>query len=465
MGDYLKIDASMVSYLGLSDSAGRGSYYMSGRYVSRGPQTNTRISVESLNNTQLYAVSEGMEKDFSDSNTAISLVEELHRYYQKNAENSDDFDAIFETLFEIINESNNMIYNIGEEDGEELEPSFAGLLVQENVAGVVSLGESRVYLIRNGMLKQLTGDKRKAERLLRMGIITDEQAEALTGRDSDNDADISEPVKSDLIIIRPGDTFLLCSNKLLDYIDEEALLYILSLDGDSAYIASTALDEILKRQKKQDLLLQVVKITDTKTQRETRQPRIAVPRISVPKAETSAAAASRPYRPTTASRLPSKRVGHKIKRVIRLVFSTIVIFAIVFGIFMGLQRLLFGPGEKKTDSNSTKTTNGKVTEPSGKVTQTTTKPTTRPTQSTPPTQSTGTTAPTTTRPTQTTAPTSTSSGTNADYELYTVKRGDSLMSISRQFYGTETKYKLIQEFNNIANPDQIQAGQVLKIPK
>ncbi len=464
MGDYLKIDASMVSYLGLSDSVGNGSYYMSGRYTSRGPQINTRISIESLNNTQLYAVSEGMEKDFPDSNTSISLVEELHRYYQKNTENSDDFEKIFEKLFGIVSESNNMIYNIRAEEEDEPDTSFAGLLIQENAAGVVSLGESRIYLIRNGMLKQLTGDKRKAERLLRMGIITDEQAEALTGKDGDNEEDISEPVKSDLIVVRPGDTFLLCSNKLLDYIDEEALLYILSLDGDSAYMVSTALDEILKRQKKQDILLQVIKIEDIKAQRESRQPRVAAPRISVPKAEASAATVSRPYRPSTASRLPSKKAGHKIKRVIRLVFSTIIIFAIVFGIFMGLQRLLFGPNDKKTGSDNTKNTTGRVTEPSGKATDPTqsSNPSTQPTQTTQPT---GTTAPTTARPSQTTAPTSTVSGTNVEYELYTIKRGDSLMSISRQFYGVDSKYKLIQEFNNIDDPNQIQAGQVLKIPK
>lgn len=474
MGEYLKIDASMVSYLGLSDSAGRGSYYMSGRYTSRGPQINTRISIDCLNKTQLYTVGENLETALPEDNTVISVTEELNRFYQKNFENTDDFEVIFEKLFNLVNETNNMLYDVRDDEDEAPDSTFAGLLVQENVAGVVSLGESRIYLIRNGMLKQLTGDKRKAERLLRMGIITDEQAEALTGKDEAPEEAMPAASRSDLIVIRPGDTFLLCSNKLLDYIDEEALLYILSLEGDSAYIASTALDEILKRQKKQDILLQVIKINEIKAQKETRQPRAAAPRSNTlrseaasSRTETAAASAgtvSRPYRPTAASRLPSKKAGHKIKRAIRLVFSTVIIFAIVFGIFMGLQRLLFGPSDKKTGGNPT--SSGGATQTTKKPTEPgdTSQPTNNPTQPNETTQPSGTTAPTTTRSQQTTSPTA-ASGTEVQYELYTIKRGDSLMSISRQFYGVESKYKLIQEFNNIADPNQIQAGQVIKIPK
>ena len=51
------------------------------------------------------------------------------------------------------------------------------------------------------------------------------------------------------------------------------------------------------------------------------------------------------------------------------------------------------------------------------------------------------------------------------YILYTVKPGDGLMKIARQFYGDASRYKEIAKFNSITDPYKIKVGQVLKIPK
>ena len=50
---------------------------------------------------------------------------------------------------------------------------------------------------------------------------------------------------------------------------------------------------------------------------------------------------------------------------------------------------------------------------------------------------------------------------------YTVKSGDSLSKISKQFYGNSNQYMKIFEANRdkLANPDQIQPGQELVIPE
>lgn len=52
-------------------------------------------------------------------------------------------------------------------------------------------------------------------------------------------------------------------------------------------------------------------------------------------------------------------------------------------------------------------------------------------------------------------------------DTYTVKSGDSLSKIAKQFYGDAMQYKKIYEANRdqISNPDLIQPGWVLKIPK
>jgi len=53
---------------------------------------------------------------------------------------------------------------------------------------------------------------------------------------------------------------------------------------------------------------------------------------------------------------------------------------------------------------------------------------------------------------------------NEKYNSYTVKLGDTLKSISLQFYGDKSKYTIIKEANNIQDEDLILTGEIIKIP-
>ena len=49
-------------------------------------------------------------------------------------------------------------------------------------------------------------------------------------------------------------------------------------------------------------------------------------------------------------------------------------------------------------------------------------------------------------------------------ESYQVQKGDSLIAISRRFYGTDEKVIEICRLNNIKDPNQIQPGQNILLP-
>ena len=53
------------------------------------------------------------------------------------------------------------------------------------------------------------------------------------------------------------------------------------------------------------------------------------------------------------------------------------------------------------------------------------------------------------------------------YDTYTIKRGDGLMAIARKLYNDPQKYKefLDEQGKSITNPDRIQEGQKILIPK
>lgn len=51
----------------------------------------------------------------------------------------------------------------------------------------------------------------------------------------------------------------------------------------------------------------------------------------------------------------------------------------------------------------------------------------------------------------------------ASEQTYTLKEGESLSDVAEQFYGDSSLYTKIAEYNNIANPDMIEPGVMLKI--
>ena len=55
----------------------------------------------------------------------------------------------------------------------------------------------------------------------------------------------------------------------------------------------------------------------------------------------------------------------------------------------------------------------------------------------------------------------------AKFERYTVKAGDTLSKIAQQFYGDKMAYQRIFEANRdiLKDPDKIEVGQVIKVPK
>ncbi|MBW8824058.1 MAG: LysM peptidoglycan-binding domain-containing protein [Xanthomonadales bacterium] len=60
----------------------------------------------------------------------------------------------------------------------------------------------------------------------------------------------------------------------------------------------------------------------------------------------------------------------------------------------------------------------------------------------------------------------TGDGGGTGEQSYTVKSGDTLSAIAKQFYGHANKYNVIFEANRdiLDDPDKIKPGQVLKIP-
>ncbi len=108
------------------------------------------------------------------------------------------------------------------------------LLTPQNEAWWAHIGDSRLYLFRNGRLRPLTRDHSLVAWYVESGLITPAQAhrhpesnQLLLSLGGTNDIFLVE-ASSIPLFLQPGDLFLLCSDGLSGYVSEAAIMQVLS---------------------------------------------------------------------------------------------------------------------------------------------------------------------------------------------------------------------------------------------
>ena len=120
----------------------------------------------------------------------------------------------------------------------ELEPELEGMgttltaiLFAGNRLGLVHIGDSRGYLLRDGELAQITKDDTFVQTLVDEGRITAEEAHSHPQRSLIMRALTGHEVEPTLIMreARAGDRYLLCSDGLSDPVSQETILEALQI--------------------------------------------------------------------------------------------------------------------------------------------------------------------------------------------------------------------------------------------
>jgi protein phosphatase len=121
------------------------------------------------------------------------------------------------------------------------------LLAHEHRCGYLWVGDSRIYLYRDGRLKRLTRDHSQVEELLAKGAITEEEAATYPKRNLLTRAvgafDTLD-VDTGVIEVQDGDVFLLCSDGLTNEVSEDNIMKALA-DKDCRQAADMLIEMAL----------------------------------------------------------------------------------------------------------------------------------------------------------------------------------------------------------------------------
>lgn len=185
----------------------------------------------------LFVVADGMGGHAAGevaSQTSVAVIREsigraeplLRRFREKREEA--DRRQILALLEQVIQEACAKIYDMGQKDQKRrgMGTTTSILLCLGRRGFIAHVGDSRIYLLRQGQPHQLTEDHSVIQELIKRGRLKKEDAEKSPYRNAVTRAvGIYASVEVDTLDfdILPGDTFLLCSDGLSGYLKEQEL--------------------------------------------------------------------------------------------------------------------------------------------------------------------------------------------------------------------------------------------------
>jgi len=127
--------------------------------------------------------------------------------------------------------------------------TFTGFITVGDRLAVAHIGDSRLYLLRDGVLRQITKDHTFVQRLVDSGKITEEEAKTHPRRSVLmrvlGDVDSSPQVDTAVYDTQPDDVWLLCSDGLCGYVEDVDIEKILRRRGSLQGAVDALIDKSL----------------------------------------------------------------------------------------------------------------------------------------------------------------------------------------------------------------------------
>lgn len=199
----------------------------------------------------LFAVADGMGGALAGevaSRLAVeTLGDEMGRRFLALKSTAPDEDCRAEMLGASIEAANACIRSEGASNPQRrgMGTTLTTVWMYGNRAEIAQVGDSRAYLFRAGHLRQLTKDQSLVGKLIEDGIITEDEAERMAGRNiilqalgTDEPLEIAYQTE----VLHPGDTALFCTDGLSGVVNNRDLEEELQKGGAPNEICTRLVD-------------------------------------------------------------------------------------------------------------------------------------------------------------------------------------------------------------------------------
>jgi PPM family protein phosphatase len=198
----------------------------------------------------LYVVADGMGGHAAGEVASQEAVETIHGMVKQGMRalphlmgplSNDRARAACRLIEGAVQAATYMVYALAELDREKsgMGTTISALLTLGDYAVTAQVGDSRIYQVREGIASQVTEDHTLIAWQIRQGLITADEARRSPHRNvitrAVGNRDYVE-VDTGLIVLAPGDRFLLCSDGLHGYLREDEISVVTFLGAEPAVL-------------------------------------------------------------------------------------------------------------------------------------------------------------------------------------------------------------------------------------
>ncbi len=219
----MKTRAEICTHVGKVRHNNEDNFFLNGLSLAmRGDKKGFARSRRSGEDVQLFAVCDGMGGQAAGEEAAALGVRMMGTLLEEVRHGGD----ARELMERVTGEANDAVVALGKDAGSTL----TMLLLQNGEAQIAWLGDSRAYLLRNGELFRLTEDHTQERRMQELGLtaVGALARNALTRHlGMDMPGLLVTPSFAKRIPLKRHDVFLLCSDGLTGFVEEQTIAHIL----------------------------------------------------------------------------------------------------------------------------------------------------------------------------------------------------------------------------------------------
>ena len=214
----------------------------------------------------LYIVADGVGGHNSGELASRMAVGYMAQYVAlhpiSDVKNKRELKTYFKACFEGANE---LVYNKANEESENRGMATTSVLchIRDGWAYVVNVGDSRAYLIRDGVIRQATEDHTYVNEMILSGMLTPEEAKDRPDRNMITRAIGGEKVvRPDFFQFEvcPNDVIILCSDGLYGEIPDDKMAGIVTNTKSMHRLANSLVEEANKNGGKDNISVICIKV-------------------------------------------------------------------------------------------------------------------------------------------------------------------------------------------------------------
>lgn len=210
----LKVQAVMKTDVGLVRSENQDS----GAYTTPDEESQSKPG------GRLMIVADGMGGHRGGATASRLATETIKAQYL-----SSETDDIAAALHDSLTRANARVFSESQANADlrGMGTTTSALVVRDNLAWFGHVGDSRIYLVRGGEIRQMTDDHSLVATMVREGLLTAEEAENHPRRNVlQRSLGVAEQVEADVrgpFEVLEGDIFIICSDGLHGLVKEDEM--------------------------------------------------------------------------------------------------------------------------------------------------------------------------------------------------------------------------------------------------